>query len=99
MKGEASWKHSQNSGSSKGLLANAGQMTLHSSGGKSYSSNRLMQEIIDNDEFKPLTNVTTTFIDKQGNLVNPPISKISNNNNAATDSQLQIESSNRFSSS
>lgn len=52
----------------KTTLAKAGELSLSAT----YSPNRLFQEVGNDQEFLPLTNVTTAYMDQEGNIVDAP---------------------------
>ena len=57
-----------NSKYNKTTLSKAGELTLSAA----YSPNKLFQEVNNDAEFQPLTNVTTAYMDQDGNIVELP---------------------------
>lgn len=49
----------------KSTLSKAGELSLSSA----YSPNKLLQEVDNDADFQPLMNVTTAYMDRDGNIV------------------------------
>ena len=54
-----------NSKYNKSTLSKAGELSLSSA----YSPNKLLQEVDNDADFQPLMNVTTAYMDRDGNIV------------------------------